>query len=266
MPHTTELTFADAHAAWHASIETQRTAPYGPLSATALYWLDAEPQDFPGVPGLWSTDGAGLVTAWFVSGDGVTLDGEAAQGAVTLGPLSGTDSVVLEWGERRIEVAARGDGIALRPRDPASPDRAEYAGTETFPADPDWIVTARYVPRDPETVVVDSAAAGRTQQYASPGRAEFTVDGVPVALTLFGDEGAPTLQAIFADATGTDLTFPAARFAQAVRVDADTVVIDFNRAVNPPCAYSASATCPLPPAENRLPVRIEAGELRPGVR
>ncbi|GAA2180643.1 DUF1684 domain-containing protein [Leucobacter tardus] len=266
MPHTSELTFADAHNAWHASVEAQRTEPFGPLSATALHWIGAEPEEFPDVPGLWSASDDGRVTAWFVSADGVTLDGAAAQGTVSLGPLTGSDARVLEWGDRRIEVAARGGRIALRPRDPGSPVRVRYAGTGTFPADPDWVVTARYVPRTPATVEVDSAVPGRTQQQRSPGRAEFTLGETRIALTLFGDDAAPALQLIFADATGADLTFPAARFVPAVRVDAETVVIDFNRAVNPPCAYSASATCPLPPPENRIAVRIEAGELRPGLR
>lgn len=260
------LSFEDAHAAWHENVEAQRTSPHGPLSVTALHWLTSEAQELPELPGLWSAAPDGTVTAWFVSADGVALDGAPALGTVTLGPFTGIDGVILEWGEKRIDVAARGGRIAVRPRDPASRDRAEYTGTGTFPADPAWIVTARYVADPRPGTVVDTAVPGSQQLYDSPGRAEFEVDGRAVSLTLFGAEGDRELRALFADATGEDLTFPHVRVAQAIRVDDGTVVIDFNRTVNPPYAYSDGATCPLPPAENRLPVRIEAGELRPGVR
>ena len=84
-------------------------------------------------------------------------------------------------------------------------------------------------------------------------------------LESFRAAHSPSLRAIFADATGVDLTFPAARFVGVTQTGDGTVVIDFNRTVNLPCAYSASATCPFPPPENRLGVRIESRELRPGL-
>ena len=264
--------FAAAHAAWHAQVEVDRAAPHGPLSVTALHWLSAEPQAFPGVPGRWSADAAGRVTAELSANDEVThegavLEGAVLEGAVHFPPLTGIASTTLAWGEQQLELAARSGRIVLRPRDPQSKDRLEYTGTHTFPPSERWIVTARFVPAPREAVQVDSAVGPDAKQhYDSPGTAEFEIDGTPVALTLFGEAHTPSLRAIFADATGVDLTFPAARFVSVAQTSDDTVVIDFNRAVNPPCAYSASATCPFPPPENRLAVRIEAGELRPGVR
>ncbi|WP_449276822.1 DUF1684 domain-containing protein [Leucobacter sp. GX24907] len=263
MQHTAPLSFADAHAAWHAHVETQRAAPHGPLSVTALHWLTAEPQTFPDLPGQWSADPGGRVTAWFVSKDGITIDGSPALGEVTVGPLTGTAATTLGWGAKRIELARRGDRVALRPRDPESRDRTHYRGTPTFPPDPAWVVTARYTPGIRPGIEVDSAADGLRHRYDSPGSAQFEVDGQEVSLTLFGETDARELLAIFSDATAADLSYPAARFVPAIRADDGTVVIDFNRTTNPPCAYSASATCPFPPTENRLPVRIEAGELRP---
>ena len=258
--------FTDAHAAWHAEVEAARTAPYGPLSATALHWLGAEPQRLPDLPGTWSAGTDGLVTVELAAEDGVTRGGSPVSGTVELGPLSGTAGTALAWGEIQIEVAARSGGIIVRPRDPASTDRTGYAGTATFPADESWVVTGRFVPAPRAAVEVASAAgADRTQEYASPGTAEFTIAGQDLALTLFGSAEAGDLRAVFADATGTDLTFPSARFVDVRLLDPETVRIDFTRTTNPPCAYSASATCPFPPPENRLPVRIEAGELRPGV-
>lgn len=263
---TASLDFAAAHAAWHAEVESARTAPYGPLSPIAMHWLTGEPQRFTEVPGRWSSDRAGNVTVELAEGDGVTLDGETLSGSRRLGPLTGTDSLVLACGERRIELAARSGGVILRPRDPASPDRLGYPGTATFPPSERWVVTARFVPAPRAGVEVASAAgADKTQHYDSPGTAEFELDGQPLSLTLFGSREGDDLRAVFADASGADLTFPATRFVDAEQTSDDTVVIDFNRTVNPPCAYSASATCPFPPPGNRLPVRIEAGELRPGV-
>lgn len=273
--------FAADHAAWHADVEAARRAPYGPLSPIAMHWLTAEPQSLPEAPGRWSVDADGHVTVELSASDGVTtLDGAplvaAAEGAdrrpnsdavtVHLGPLTGTASLLLVWGERRIEVAARSGSVIVRPRDPASPDRTGYLGTATFPPSEAWVVTARFVPAPVSAVEVASAAGeDRRQQYDSPGSAEFEVDGHTVSLVLFGSRENDDLRAVFSDTTGQDLTFPASRFVDAAQTDDHTVVIDFNRTINPPCAYSMSATCPFPPPGNRLPVRITAGELRPGV-
>lgn len=261
-----ESGFAQAHAEWHVGVEAGRTAPHGPLSVTALHWLGSTPQRYPDVPGEWSAHAGGIITAVLTAGDGVSRDGVPLTGSVELGPLSGIEGIVLDWGEKKIDVAARSGRIALRPRDPLWRDRAEYTGTATFPPDENWVVTARFEPVARAGVEVASAAgADATQHYDSPGTAEFEIDGSTYRLTLFGEAHGPDLRAVFADATGADgLTFPAARFVSVARTGEDVVTIDFNRTTNPPCAYSASATCPFPPPENRLPVRIEAGELRPG--
>lgn len=295
---TAHADFVASHTAWHDQVEAARTAPYGPLSATALFWLGEAPQSFEGVPGTWRANPkTGAVTAEIPNDAGITRDGAPLTGASTADgsaasdgsgtgdestngdgsitvefePLSGTAGFLLEWGEKRIELAARSGRIALRPRDPKSPDLVEYAGTNTFPPAERWVVTGRFVPTQRDAVEIGSAAGTWAKQYQdSPGVAEFELDGETLRLTLFGAPEATSLQAIFADQTGEDLTYPAARTVGAERIPAEAgtdelIRIDFNRTQNLPCAYSASATCPLPPAENRLGVRIEAGELRPGV-
>lgn len=269
MSHTTltpevNVSFAAAHTSWHEQVEAQRTAPHGPLSVTAIHWLNESPATLPDLPGTWSATDDGAVTVQFSPEDEVTRNGAALSGTVTLGPLTGIDAELLEWGDSRIQVTARGGRIAVRPQHPNSPDRVNYGGTATFPAHPSWVLTGRFEPAPRDSVKVDSFVPHAQQHYDSPGRALFTVDGQDLSLTLFGDTDAVELRALFADRTGEDLTYPAVRFVPVTR-DGDTVIIDFNRATNPPCAYSASATCPFPPPENRLPVRIEAGELRPGV-
>lgn len=258
-------TFEAEHAAWHDAIEAARTAPHGPLSATGLHWLTDEPTAFDGVPGVWSVDDAGLVTLVVSASDGVTLDGVVLDGSVPIGVVVGGASITLEWGDVRLELASRAGTVVLRPRDPEAVTRTQYVGTGTFPADERWALTGRFIPSEREQVEVDSAVAGASQFYDSPGVAEFDLDGEPLRLTLFPGSSPSEFQVLFTDATGADLTSPATRGVKAHLGDDNTITIDFNRTTNLPCAYSTAATCPFPPPENRLPIRIEAGELRPGV-
>ena len=100
--------------------------------------------------------------------------------------------------------------------------------------------------------------------YDAPGRIEFELDGRPLALTAFPGHAPGSLSVLFTDATSGVTTYAANRFLLVDSPAADgAVVLDFNRAANLPCAYTDLATCPLPPAENRLPVAIEAGEKIP---
>lgn len=260
--------FAAEHDEWHAGVEAGRTAPHGPLSVTALHWLTSEPQGFADAPGLWWADNErGVATAEIPADAGVTRDGEPLFGTVEFEPLSGIEALTIDWGEKKLEVAARSGYLVLRPRDPESPDLVGYAGTDTFPPLPEWRVLARFEPAPRADVEVDTAVGETAKQYYdSPGSAVFDLHGTERRLTLFGEVDGSPLRVLFADETGVDLTYPATRVLMVKRVDDDTVEIDFNRTVNLPCAYSESATCPFPPPENRLPVRIEAGELRPGIR
>ena len=106
---------------------------------------------------------------------------------------------------------------------------------------------------------------GLQHVYATPGEIEFAVDGQTLALIAFNGYKPGSLHILFTDATSGVTTYPANRALQVAAPAADgTVTLDFNRAVNLPCAYTEFATCPLPPAGNRLPVAVEAGEKLPG--
>ncbi|MBP1326425.1 uncharacterized protein (DUF1684 family) [Leucobacter exalbidus] len=255
--------FSDAHAVWHAEVEAARTAPYGALTATAMHWLEGdagEARELPGLPGEWRAYPDGLVTVVVTEADGISQAGQPVAGEVRVGPLTGLASATLTWGDILIEIAARSGAIAVRPRDPQAAARVEYTGTPVFAPNRDWVVSAEFESDPRASVEIDSAAAGRLQHYDSPGRAVFTVGGERVALTLFGSAAGGDLRAIFSDASPE--TFDATRFV-GVTAREGGLVIDFNRAVNPPFAYTEHATCPFPPAENRLPVPVEAGEKRP---
>ena len=115
----------------------------------------------------------------------------------------------------------------------------------------------------PERVAsaLQSVVDGLRHVYAAPGQIEFSVDGQALRLTAFNGRSPGSLHVLFTDATSGVTTYPASRSLQIDAPGEDgTVTLDFNRAVNLPCAYTEFATCPLPPAENRLPIPVEAGE------
>lgn len=129
-------------------------------------------------------------------------------------------------------------------------------------------MTGRYIPFDePRATTVGAAVEGLEHVYDAPGRIEFDVEGRRLSLTAFPGRCARALTVLFTDATSGVTTYAANR-ALAVEPPATdgTVVLDFNRATNLPCAYTDLATCPLPPAENRLPVAVEAGQKIPRER
>jgi uncharacterized protein (DUF1684 family) len=126
-------------------------------------------------------------------------------------------------------------------------------------------VTGRYVPfGEPRPTTVGAVVEGLQHVYDAPGRVEFSLDGRPLSLTAFNGPTEGSLVVLFTDQTSGVTTYAANRSVKLAQPDADgTVVLDFNRATNLPCAYTDFATCPLPPAENHLPVAVEAGEKKP---
>jgi uncharacterized protein (DUF1684 family) len=127
------------------------------------------------------------------------------------------------------------------------------------------VIRGHYRPFDtPRDVTVGSVVEGLQHVYAASGAVEFEVDGRPLALTAFNGLTPGSLHILFTDATSGVTTYPANRSLQVAAPDSGgRVILDFNRATNLPCAYTGFATCPLPPAENRLPVAVEAGEQIP---
>jgi uncharacterized protein len=167
-----------------------------------------------------------------------------------------------------IEVAKRGGNDIVRPRHPDNPLRTAFRGTPAYPPHPRWAVTGRYIPfAEPRPTPVGSVVDGLEHVYDAPGRVEFILDGQDLALTVFAGHEPGSLFALFTDTTSGVTTYAANRSLLLPAPASDgTVVLDFNRAANLPCAYTDLATCPLPPAENRLPVAVQAGEKIPRER
>jgi uncharacterized protein (DUF1684 family) len=263
---TTEVTttdlqvFTENWADWYRAQEARLADPHGFLAITGLHWLDDRPQRFPDAPGAWHTDRGG-VTVQLADGEELVVGGRPVRGEHRFGVLAERSGVDAVWGDAVIEVAKRGGHDILRPRHPDAPLRTAFAGTPAYDPDPRWSLTGRYVPFDePRPTTVGAAVEGLEHVYHAPGRIEFELHGRQLSLTAFPGHGGGRLMVLFTDATSGVTTYSANRSLTVEPPAADgTVVLDFNRAANLPCAYTDLATCPLPPAENRLPVAIEAG-------
>jgi uncharacterized protein (DUF1684 family) len=192
---------------------------------------------------------------------GVTLAGQPV-GERVLRSDEGGPADSLSFEGRTYELFRRGEAFAVRVKDPQSPALRQFAGLAHFPIDPRWRVRARWQRHDPphQTVHQFDIGAGWVRQV--PGVARFTLDGHECALEPVLEEDSGRLFFVFGDQTNREESYPAGRFLYAPLPAGDEVVLDFNLAFNPPCAFSAFATCPLTPPQNRLPVRISAGEKR----
>ena len=259
--------FVREWALWHEAHEARRADPHGFLAVTGLFWLTAEPSRFPGLPGEWFTGVTGPVVV-LADDETLTVDGVEATGTHAFGSLAERSGVTAGFDGGVVEVAKRGGRDILRPRRPDFPFLSAYAGTASYPPDPRWRITGRFVRFvAPRAIEVGAAVDGLTHVYDSPGYVEFLLDDEPFRLLAFDGHRPGSLFALFTDATSGVTTYAANRTVSFEVVEgSDTTVIDFNRATNLPCAYTDFATCPLPPAENRLPLAVTAGERTPDRR
>lgn len=250
---------------WHAQHEAVRAGRHGFLAITSLHWLDTEPARFDDAPGAWSTTPGDGVAVDLADGEELVFDGRVLTGRHVFGPIEERGSLFPAAGDAVIEVARRGGHFILRPRHPENPLLAAYAGTPAYAPDPHWARTGRYVAFDaPRPTTVGAAVEGLQHVYDAPGYVEFEVDGATHRLTAFNGKTPGSLMLLLTDATSGVTTYAANRTVFVAAPDPDgRVLVDFNRAVNLPCAYTDLATCPLPPAENRLPIAVEAGEKTP---
>jgi len=256
--------FATEWRQWHTAHEANRAAAHGFLAVTGLHWLTAEPAFFDDAPGAWSTSDDGPVVE-LGAGESLVIDGTEVTGRHEFGVIEERGGRLAGFGDAVVEVAKRGGHDIVRPRHPEHPLRAEYTGTPVFAADPAWRLEGRFVAFDePREVTVGAAVEGLQHVYAAPGAVEFEIDGVPTTLTAFNGHTPEALLVLFTDATSGISTYAANRALAIAAPDAEgRVVVDFNRATNLPCAYTDFATCPLPPAENRLAAAVTAGEKTP---
>jgi uncharacterized protein (DUF1684 family) len=193
----------------------------------------------------------------------MAIDGKPVTGDVPL--LADADEkgpTIVQMGSVRFNVIKRGERYGLRVKDAESPTRTGFKGLEYYPIDPKWRVTARFEAYHPPKRIPITDITGMTSDSIAPGALIFEVDGKEQRIDPILEEGSDELFIIFRDATSKETTYQAGRYLYARMPREGTTVVDFNKAYNPPCAFTDYATCPLPPLQNRLPIAIEAGEKR----
>lgn len=264
MTTTENVDLVERWTAWHTERERELAEPHGWLSLTGLHWLTTAAAGYPGLPGSWrATDDHGVeITA--DAEDGLEVDGEAVDGIVRIEPRDGLPGVLVSAGPRRVEVIRRTDSYALRVRDPEAVTLTAFTGVPAYPVEARWVVTGRYEPYpEPSPITVDAVVDGLHHYFTAVGEVHFEVDGQPQRLiALPGKTRGLALH--FRDDTSGRGTYGGGRilFTDDPAPDG-TVTVDLNRTVNLPCAFTAYATCPLPPAGNTLTVAVEAGERSP---
>jgi uncharacterized protein (DUF1684 family) len=168
---------------------------------------------------------------------------------------------VLQLGSLTFQIIKRGDKLGLRVKDKESPERVNFQGTQFYPTDLKWRIAAQFVPYNPPKAVSITNVLGMESGETSPGAVKFSVDENFYQLDAITEKGEAKYFMIIADKTSGKETYPAGRYLYVDPPDASgRMVIDFNKAYSPPCAFTKFATCPLPPRQNRLPFAIEAGE------
>jgi hypothetical protein len=194
-------------------------------------------------------------------GAAVTVNGKPVVTAALTADSAGPPDL-LRVRDLTMFVIKRGSRFGVRLKDKNSEARRNFTGTHWFPVAEKYRVTAKFVPYSPPKMIPVPNILGDVEAEACPGYVEFTLEGQPLRLEPVSEGNA--LFFIFKDLTAGQETYPSGRFLDADLPQHGEVILDFNQAVNPPCAFTPYATCPLPPKQNHLPVRIEAGELRYG--
>lgn len=249
--------------AWKLKRLAALKAPNGWLNIIGRTWLA------PGTVTVGSDPQSGIVLSAGPATLGTLTQHE--NGEVDFVPADGSSTVHLKPNKQLpphfvlqglyVEVTTLNGVNALRVRDTNSTAPDELEELRYFPTDPAWRIEAKWVPYEaPRGVTVNTTKDIETDVEVTH-KAVFEKGGK--TWELIATHGTPeSPQFVIRDLTSRDDTYPASRFLFGENVTDTTITLDFNKAINPPCAFTDYAVCPLPPAENVLPIRIEAGEKR----
>lgn len=259
---------------WHQERAKGLQSEDGWLTLVGLFWLKegenrlgSDPSNNIVLPqgkapqfagSLWLDKGVIKLEAQPQSG--ITQAGQAVHSLV-LKTDADEEPTVLNLGTLSFYPIKRGDQYGLRVKDKENPARINFAGLDYFPVDLKWLVTAKFEPYNPPKMIPIENVLGMIEDTPSPGRLVFDVAGKNYSLDAIAEKGETQLFIIFRDETSNKETYGAGRYLYTDPADNKGVILlDFNKAYNPPCAFTAFATCPLPPSQNRLALRVEAGE------
>jgi len=239
---------------WRAAAEASLRSENGWLALAGLEWLQ-EGENRISMP-----EGAPDFGIFQLKGGKVTLLPPNAAPIEMTSDRSGKPTVIARDGYS-VSIIERGKRIGVRIRNENSPALRQFGGMKWFPIAEKFRIEARWEAyREPKTIRIPNVL-GDVGEEKSTGRAWFRIGDTTCSLEPVDQGG--SLFFIFRDQTSGKETYGGGRFLYADPPKDGTVILDFNRAVNPPCAFTSFATCPLPPPQNRIEARIEAGEMAP---
>ena len=263
------------HQQWQEKRISNLTSENGWLNLAGLFWLSeglntigsdlSNSIIFPGSapPFIGSLQLSGTQIFFTSHEDCPVFEGDEAVSKIEMKADRTGQPTLLKSGSYGWFIIQRGEKFAVRLRDYKHPGLSGFHGIESFPADPRWRIKAEFIEfKEPMKLSIPNVT-GTVEEGVCPGALEFTLEGE--IHRLFPTEAGSAFFVIFADRTSGIETYGAGRFLSVEKPDAEgRLYIDFNRAYNPPCAYTEFATCPLPPRENILTARITAGEMFAG--
>ncbi len=189
----------------------------------------------------------------------VEREDRVTPGPIVLKEAGAPPGPEVRLGDVRLVVHVSGERLSLRVRDPHGEMAAGFLGFSWFPIDPEYRVAGRFVPDAQPRLMQVMNTFGDVDTYPTEGVVEFTLHGQPLRIRPFTTRP-NRFYMVFRDASAGEETYETARFLYADLQADGTVVLDFNEAYNPPCAFNPYTTCPIPLPENVLPARILAGE------
>jgi uncharacterized protein (DUF1684 family) len=260
---------------WHENRISRLKSNTGWLNLVGLYWLNEGkntygsaadndivfPSNAPAHLGVFVLNDS-TITAIISPDIKVFTDSTQVQNIKIKDDLSGSPTV-LRYGSLRWFIINRNGMYGVRLRDINAPLVKEFKGIKTYPIDEKWRVKAKFEPYPSPKVIAIPNVIGSVEKDTVEGRLAFSLDGTNYTLEPVSEGNEFFI--IFADETNGNETYGAGRFLYADKPDSTgSTIIDFNKAYNPPCAFTKYATCPLPPKQNYLPLKITAGEKKYG--
>ena len=252
-------------AEYRADYETKLKGPKGYLAVAGLWWLkdgDQRAGSDPSLEIVLPARAPKFLGVFRLADGKVTFLDPTIPPKELIPDTNKKDGpTILSVGDMELLLIERNGRNGIRLRDPQSKMRSEFKGVRWYPRNPKWRIEARFIPyKEPKSVLVPDVTGNR-QKMTAPGEVEFKIAGHTYRLEPTLDEG--NLFFIFHDKTAGRGTYGAGRFLDTPPPKDGKVVLDFNKAYNPPCAFTPFATCPLPLKRNFLPIEIPAGELAP---
>jgi len=258
---------------WRAERLARLRRPDGWLTLVGLYWLEQGENrvgsDASSVVRLPAAAAPARLGTIVLSGSSIRFRAEPGA-LVTSGdrPIQETDlqadqsgePTILRHGSLSFYVIQRDERLGVRVKDANAEALKRFRGLESFPFSETWRVAARFEPSSPPRHISVPNVLGNITSEESPGALAFEYGGKTYRLDAVLEAGTNDFFIIFGDSTNGHETYGAGRFLYASPPKDGRTVLDFNKAYNPPCVFTPYATCPLPPPQNRLPIRIEAGE------